>query len=467
MLRWASAIALAIVVGACAAKTTTPLPAPSAAKFPEFIQPPVPRSLAANPAAVTSQQRGWQFLQAGDLRNAEREFKLALAVAPQFYPAETSLGYLELARKEAGDALPHFEKALALDGRDVSALVGGGLAFLALNRESDALFAFESAAAVDPSLVDIKRRVEVLRFRGLGQDLAAARQAAADGKLDDAARAYASAIASSPDSPFLYRELAVVERRQGNAEAALGDFRKALALDPTDAGSSVGVGDLLAEIGDLEGAEKAYTDALLLEPSEAVDAKLDGLRARIELARLPAEYRAIDTAAQITRGDLAALIGVRLAPLVQAARRRDAIVITDTRNHWASTWITAVARAGIVDPYDNHTFQPRSVVRRTDLALAMSRLLSRVAAANPAQGRAWESARVRFSDLSPGHLAYPAASMAVAAGVMRAGADNAFFPTQIVNGAEAVAAIVRVEQLASVSPPPGGQAQAPAAEGPR
>jgi len=56
--------------------------------------------------------------------------------------------------------------------------------------------------------------------------------------------------------------------------------------------------------------------------------------------------------------------------------------------------------------------------------------------------------------------------MAVAAGVMKAGADNAFFPTQIVNGAEAVAAIVRVEQLASV-PTPGGQAQVPAAEGPR
>ena len=56
--------------------------------------------------------------------------------------------------------------------------------------------------------------------------------------------------------------------------------------------------------------------------------------------------------------------------------------------------------------------------------------------------------------------------MAVAAGVMKTGADNAFFPSQIVNGAEAVAAIVRVDQLASV-PPPGGQSQVPAAQGPR
>src|SRR5262245_44888739 len=124
-----SAVALAFAAVACATTTMTPLPAPSAAKFPEFIQPPVPRSLAVNPAAVTSHQRGWQFLQAGDLRNAEREFKLALAVAPQFYPAETALGYLELARKEPTAALPHFERALVSDGRDVSALVGGGLSF--------------------------------------------------------------------------------------------------------------------------------------------------------------------------------------------------------------------------------------------------------------------------------------------------------------------------------------------------
>ena len=156
--------------------------------------------------------------------------------------------------------------------------------------------------------------------------------------------------------------------------------------------------------------------------ASAVDAKLDGVRARIELARLPAEYRAIDTAAQITRGDLAALIGVRLAPLVQAARRRDAVVVTDVRNHWAATWIMAVARAGIIDPYDNHTFQPRSVVRRDG---------SRAGDEPPAR-RAWRrrtrrragpgSRRGSGSPIcQPGHLAYPAASMAVAAGVMKTG----------------------------------------------
>src|SRR5262249_12979574 len=159
----------------------------------------------------------------------------------------------------------------------------------------------------------------------------------------------------------------------------------------------VQVGDLLAAQGDFAGAERSYAEALSLEPSGTVEAKLDALRARAQLATLPAEYRAIDTEPEVTRGDLAALIAVRLSTIAQAARRPDAIVITDVQAHWAAPWIIAVARAGVMDPFDNHTFQPNAVVRRTDLAVAMSRLLTRLGTQDPARGRNWTAARVRFA----------------------------------------------------------------------
>src|SRR3954465_8249826 len=209
-------VALAIAAGACAQKTV-PLPNESATRFQDFAEPMIPDLFGGYPAAVASQRRGWRFLQAGDYREAEREFVLALKSAPEFFPAETSLGYLELARKDAKAALAHFEKALLLNGRYPSALVGGGPAFLALGRDKDALFAFQSALAVDPSLADIRRRVDVLQFRGVEQQLSSARQAVKDGRLDEAARAYQSAIATSPDSAFLYRELADVEIKRGAA----------------------------------------------------------------------------------------------------------------------------------------------------------------------------------------------------------------------------------------------------------
>ena len=139
------------------------------------------------------------------------------------------------------------------------------------------------------------------------------------GRLDEAIRAYTTAIASSPGSAFLYRELAGVERQRGDATAALAHFRTALDLDPADAGSLTGIGDLLEAGGDFDGAAKAYADALAIEQSAAVQAKLDALRARAELARLPAQYRAIDRAPQITRGELAAL-DWRAAGAAAAAR---------------------------------------------------------------------------------------------------------------------------------------------------
>jgi tetratricopeptide (TPR) repeat protein len=453
LMRRLPLVTIVAILGAsaCAVKTVPPAPAVTAPKFPEFMRPAVPAAFSSGPAAEGA-ARGWEFLQAGDLKNAEREFAGALKAAPGFYPAETSLGYMELARKDARAALPHFDRALELNPQhvDVSALVGRGEALLLLTRQADALASFAAAVAADPSQTDVARRVEVLRFRLVEQGLARARDAARAGRFDEAAQAYLSAIASSPDSPFLYRELAGVERQKGNADAALEHFRKAVELDPGDAKSIAQIGELLEARGDLDGAAKAYADALAIEPGAAVETRLEGVRVKIALAKLPAEYRAIDQAPQVTRADLAALIGIRLGGLLQNVGGRDAALITDVRNNWAATWIMAVARAGVMEPFPNHAFQPRTIVRRVDLAQAVARLLARVAAQNPGRARTWEAARLKFGDLQPSHLAYPAASAAVAAGVMATGPDNTFQPSRSVTGAEALDAIAKVEALAGL-----------------
>jgi tetratricopeptide (TPR) repeat protein len=442
------ALALLVLVSACAPKTV-PTPVVTVPKFPEFVQPPIPPAFADSPIAA-AYTRGWAFFQAGDLKTAEREFLLAVTAAPAFHPAETSLGYVELARKEPRAALPHFERVLESNQANVPALLGRGQALLAVNREADALASFEAALAADPTLTDVRRRVEVLKFRSVEQNIARARDLARQGHVDEALQAYAAAVARTPDSPFLYREMAALERQKGNVEAALTDFRKALALDPADARSLEQIGEILEAGDDLEGAEKAYADALALEPGAEVEKKLDAVRDRMAFARLPAEYRAIDEAPQITRGDLSALIGIRLGPLLQSGRQRDAVLITDAGAHWASTWIMNVARAGIMEPFANHTFQPRAIVRRTDLAQAVARLLARIPPPRAAQVRSWETARLKFSDLSPGHLAYPAASMAVAAGVMKTVPENSFQPARPVTGAEAIEAIGRLELMAGL-----------------
>ena len=59
------------------------------------------------------------------------------------------------------------------------------------------------------------------------------------------------------------------------------------------------------------------------------------------------------------------------------------VVVTDTQRHWAASWIAETASAGIIEPFENHTFQPGTPVRRGDLATVVSRLLSVIASSNP------------------------------------------------------------------------------------
>jgi hypothetical protein len=123
-------------------------------------------------------------------------------------------------------------------------------------------------------------------------------------------------------------------------------------------------------------------------------------------------------------------------------------VITDTRGSWAVPWIMSVTRAGVMEVYPNHTFQPAAVVRRGDLAEAASRVLSLIAAEKPALASAWKGAKRQFVDVPPAHLSYPAASAAVEAGVMQPLPDGSFQLSRLVTGAEAMAAVKKLEDLA-------------------
>jgi tetratricopeptide (TPR) repeat protein len=288
----------------------------------------------------------------------------------------------------------------------------------------------------------------VLRFQGLQGGVAAARKAAAGSRLAEARAAYAGAISASPQSPFLYRELAIVEQRDGQLQAALQHIQHAIELDANDPRNFVVQADVLEAIGQYEQAANALTTAAALEPSDVLNDRIDALRAKAAYAAMPPELKAIESAERITRGQLAGLIGTRLEALVKRAPRRSTAVITDTRGHWAAPWIITVARAGFMEVYPNHTFQPAAIVQRGDLALTASQVLSVVAAEQPRLAASWRNARRKFADLSPGHQRYRAAAIAVEAGVMQMLENDAFQVSRPVTGPEAIAAVNRLANLA-------------------
>ena len=443
-----SLLVSAVLVPACAPKT--PPVAPTTPQFQEFVFPSIPNDLQrAFGVAAKEHDVAWALLQRGDLRGADRRLSAVLKQAPAFYPSEAAQGYVDLARREYKRATERFDRALSRNGEYVPALVGRGQALLAVGRDEDALGSFEAALTADRSLTDVRQRVDVLRLKTTQANLVAAQRAGSEGRFVEARDLYSKAIAASPDSGFLYRERAIVERRLDAPDAALEDARKAVELDTNDGAAQLMVAELLEARADMEGALAAYRRAAALDAAPGLEDKIAALEDQLALSKLPESYHKIGTAPRVARGDLAALLGIRLEPVLKTARQRDGVLITDVRGNWAQTYITAVTRAGVMDAFANHTFQPAGPIRRSDLAQASSRVLTLIAARDKKLGEPWMGARRKFPDLGPGHLAYVAASMSVAAGVLPTADGEPFQPGRAVTGAEAIQAIERLTTLAA------------------
>jgi len=434
-------VALIAVLGsACAPRVTVP-PAPTGPRYPDFVYP-APPAKVGDQRTRTRHEAAWRWLQLGDLRTAESEFAAVLKQSPTFFPAAVGWGYVLVAGGKPKDALVRFEQAVRQAPRYAPALAGRAEALLAAGQREQALAGFEAALAVDGSLGDVRRRVDVLTFDRVRERVAFAKRAADAGRLEEARQAYGEAISASPESAFLYRDLGIVELRMSALDAAIGHLRKSVLLDPSDMRAYVALVDALEKRGDVDGAIQALERAYALEPSDTLKQRLDRMRKRTEVSGLPAEYDAIGRLPQVARGDLAALLGVRLRNVITANRNRSSVVATDIRGHWASTWIVSVTRAGLMDVFPNHTFQPGAVVRRADLAQVVSRALtiSGAAVSRPPRGR------VPIGDVGVDHLLYPEISFAVAGGVLPL-EGGLFRPSRVVSGQEAIDVVQRLERL--------------------
>jgi tetratricopeptide (TPR) repeat protein len=438
----------ALVVAAACARNPRPVAVPGAPAFPDYPPLEIPSSLPAPREARDRLDEGWQRLQAGDLRNAGRAFNDSLRRSPTFYPAETGLGFVALAGGDFKQAASRFTSALAKNDRYLPAWLGMTDAQLGLGSDAGAITAMERTLELDPTREALRRRLELVRFKEVQALIGAGQGARQAGRHDEAERLLARALARSPSSAIIFRELSALEAARGSLDAAEEHARRAVSIDGNDAESHAALGAVLEARERYREASAAYARAAAIDPRPVWRERATALREKANLGAIPAEFRDLPSAATVSRAQAAALIGTRLQTLVERAPKRLAAVATDVRTHWAAPWILPVTQAGIMEVLPNHTFLPGAAVRRADLAKVVSQLLAVLAVEGQIDLTRWRAARPRFADVPATSLFYNPAALAVVSGAMDTHEGNRFQPTRPVSGAELAAAIDRIEQLA-------------------
>jgi tetratricopeptide (TPR) repeat protein len=441
MWRSIAAVLLVFVLGACAAR----LPIVVDPAYTTFLFPSVPERYEGTRLA-SSHEEAWTYLQLGDLSTSEDRYTVLLTQSPEFYPAITGLGWVNLGQEDYREADEYFARAIEIAPTYVSGLVGRGQALLGLNRLQEAITSFEAALAVEPSLSGVAREIEGLRFTVVTEQLGVARAAAADGDFDAARIAYEQVIAASPESAFLHLELARVERNQGNLIKALRHAEDSVQLNSLDVEAFLFLGEIHELNANLESALRIYERASEIEPNDVLAQNVDRVRELIFMSGLPSQFGEISAKANVTRGDLAVLIGVRFADFILQTGVQS-IIITDTRQHWGSEWIQTVVAAGIMDVDAAYRFDPSRLVRRGELAEVLVDILDLLEVDSLGLSVSASVAPPKFSDMSTVHLNYPSARRAVEAGLLTLVEDDSFQPSRSVTGLEVVEVVGRLSDL--------------------
>lgn len=435
------------VTAACNTRAPAVPGATATLRYPNYPTPDIPLSLSVSADTRQKQTLGWQQLQAGDLCTATKTFSDILKRSPEFYPAQTGLGFASLADQQFRQAASRFGTVLVKNDRYVPALLGQSEAQLGLGNDADAIKLLELVVTIDPSRDAVRSRLALLRFKQVQALLDAGSKSVKAGKLDEAEQSFEQALTLSPNSSAVLKALVDVEFARGELDQAEGHARQAILLDPTDAEADATLGNVLEAREKYRDAAAAFSKAATLDPRPEWRARAKSLNDKADLSAIPAAYRDLASAQTLTRGQVAAFLGIRLPALIESAPKRAPSVMTDIRTDWAAPWIVPVTEAGVMDAYANHTFQPAITVRRIDLSLVVSRLLDMLPARRQADVTRWRADRPKFTDLPATNVNYRAAAVAVASGAMTAESDGTFAPSQPATGPELDVALARIQQL--------------------
>ncbi len=252
---------------------------------------------------------GLLCVQQGRLDEAEGLLRRGVAANPASPDAQNHLGALLQARHDPEAAVAYHRAAIALDPEFCEAHYDLGTALLALSRAEEAVASYRHALELDPDWPEAQF------------NLAVALQALDRG--DEAIACFEAAITLRPDYVKAHGSLGVALLAQGRPDAALASFDRAVALNPGSAEVHNGRGSVLAALRRYGEALASYDQAIALKRDYAEAFTNRGV-ALGELLRFDQAVASYDTAIRL-KPDYPEAFNNRGIALVELRRLEDAL----------------------------------------------------------------------------------------------------------------------------------------------
>ncbi len=431
-------------------------PKPTVQPVPDYVPPPDAWSRLPEPRASATLLSAWTALQQGNYARVRRAIRTLRTQYPDWDVPDAMTGWSMLMQHQSEQAARHFQTALQKNPQNLGALLGMMMVYemrqdwVAAVEYGDLIQSYapewfrRDRAAQSPEIAALQEHVAWIRMQALEQMIRRARRYRHQGDAQRAAYWYRQAIARSPTHIDLLLEFADWLVSLDRTKDAIAYYQMAYNHHP----ESVRVAERLARAL-VDTAQ--WTQALpLLERLRTMQPNRQEwrdlvTRARLEMQKsaVATEYTRIRETPYITRGQVAAILCLEIPAIAEMEPPGPPVIILDTQQHWARTYIQKVVRIGFMRVYENHTFQPDRPVSRGEFAGILYRVLRHFGA--DAMVRVPEDFHI--ADVSPVHRYYRQIRIVVALGLLRLRPGQRFGAGERVSGADALHAVQALRNL--------------------
>jgi Tfp pilus assembly protein PilF len=408
-------------------------------------QPPPPSLYVGNlPQAVVAElslderiltEEAWENLRQGRGKKAQKLISKLGTESPFYY---VGMGYASFLLNSLRDSQSYFK--LALDNYPDMILAHIGLAqvYQKTGQEDLAFVEFREILKQEKDNTWAQQSYDILKERKTAEALEEAETYLARQDMERSKEALLKALYYSPQSTEAHLSLAEIYIKEDNQENALVHLKSASANEPDNREILKLYAETLYQAEDFPRSLEIYEKLLEAEPkNEDIQIRVKALKNRLGIFELPSQYDAIPSTEAVTKEEVAALIAVKFKDILDEPQTQPPIII-DISTSWASKYILKTTTLGILDVYSNHTFQPKKIVTRAEMADLLYRLINYLKRKNHMFISQIPPERIQISDVSPDNYYYQPILRMVSYDIMDLSADRTFNPDLPVSGQQAM-----------------------------
>jgi len=406
-------------------------------------QPPPPSIYVGNlPQTVVTElslderiliEEAWSNIKQGKGEKAAKIISKLGKESPFYY---VGLGYASLLLNNFSESEMYFKQALKKSPQ--MSLVHLGLAQLyqKTGREDEAFVELREVLKREPDNLWAEESYSSLKTKKTEEAMNEAKSFLAHNQTEKSKQAFLKALYYSPQSTEAHLALAEIYKNEGHLQNALVHLRAAYQNNSQNKKILEVYADTLFKAEDYPRSLDIYERLQEIEPrNKKIKNRIKILKNRLGIFELPSQYKAIASSEAVSKEEVAALLVVKFKDFLDEPSSKPPIII-DISTSWASKYILKTTSLGILDVYSNHTFQPKKIVTRAEMAEILWRLINYLERKGFKLIRQIPLEKIKISDVSPQNFYYSPILQIISYDIMTLSSDKTFNPDLPLSGQE-------------------------------